>query len=137
MILISEDTLEGVNIKYYNGIDLKIALEHPKDGSGGFIFCFVDKWVSEVRKYNRESKIDDVLGDGEFKEFDSDELNNNYICIYQTDGNLEPVYNAIKGNIHKKIGKPWLLGDCIRSFAGPELGKIPTHKFGVKKGNPI
>ena len=35
MILISEDILDGVNIKYYNGIDLKIAQEHPKDGSGG------------------------------------------------------------------------------------------------------
>ena len=110
MILISEDLLDGVNVKYYDGIDLKIAQEHPKDGSNGFIFCFVDKWVSEVKKHNRESKIDNILSDSEVIDFDMDSINNNYICIYQTDGNLKPVYEAIKGNIHKKIGKP-LVGE--------------------------
>lgn len=137
MILISEDILDGVNVKYYDGIDINIAQEHPKDGSGGFIFCFVDKWVSEIKKHNRGSKIDNILSDKDIIEFDMDSLNNSYICIYQTNGNLEPVYNAIKENIHKKIGKPWLVGDCIRGFAGPELGKIPTHKFTDKKGNSI
>jgi len=137
MILISEDILDGVNVKYYDGIDLKLAQNHPKDGSNGFIFCFVDNWVNEVKKYNRESKIDNILSDEEVIDFDMDNLNNSYICIYQTDGNLEQVYNAIKGNIHKKIGKPWLVMDCIKSYAGPELGKIPTHKFTDKKGNSI
>ena len=129
MILISEEKIDDINVKYYDGIDLKMAQEHPKDGSGGFIFYFVENWVSEVKKYDRESKIDNILSDKEVIDFDIDIVNNNYICIYQTDGDLEIVYKAIKENIHKKIGKPWLVGNHNRNLVDSGLGKTPTHKF--------
>ena len=69
MILISEEKIDDINVKYYDGIDLKMAQEHPKDGSGGFIFYFVENWVSEVKKYDRGSKIDNILSDKEVIDF--------------------------------------------------------------------
>ena len=61
MILISEELIQNTNVQYYKGIDFNVAQEHPKDGSGGFLFFFVDKWVDEVKKYTRESKIDNII----------------------------------------------------------------------------
>ena len=61
MILISKDILEGVEVKYYDGIDFNKLFKHPKDGSEGFIFCFVNNWVNEVKKFDRESKIDNLV----------------------------------------------------------------------------
>ncbi len=108
MNLISKIEIDNTIVKFYDGIDLEILTKHPKDGSGGFIFCFIDKWLDEVKKHHRESKIDSILTNSEYKEFNSLEIDNNYVCIYQTDGYLEAIYESIKKNIHKKIGKPWL-----------------------------
>lgn len=108
MNLISEIEIDDTIVKFYDGIDLGILINHPKDGSAGFIFCFVDKWSDEVKKHHRASKIDSILTNSDYKEFNSLEIDNNYVCIYQTDGHLSAVYESIKKNIHQKIGKPWL-----------------------------
>lgn len=133
MILISKDMLEGIEVRYYDGIDFNKLFKHPNDGSGGFIFCFVTNWVSEVKKFDRESKIDNLVDNKPIKDLDMDDLNNNYICIYQTNGDLDVVYKTVKENITKKIGRPWAPVECIEHYTGPELGKIATHKFYSKK----
>ena len=123
MILISEIEVEGTKVKFYDGIDLDIAMKHPTDGSNGFIYCFVDSWVSEVKKHQRSSKIDSILDEFEYKEFGSEDINNNYICIYQTNGDLEVVYNTIKENIQQKLGKPWFV------TSGINRGNITTQRI--------
>ena len=129
MILISEELIQNTNVQYYKGIDSNVAQEHPKDGSGGFLFFFVDKWVDEVKKYTRESKIDNIIDSKPIKDFDMEQLNNDYICIYQTDGNFEVIYESIKNNMNNIIHRPW------SAIGNTEIGKIPTNKVVSKKGN--
>jgi len=114
MILISKEIIDGEEVRYYEGIDFDIIKEHPKDGSKGFIFCFVDNWVSEVKKYNRDNKIDTIIEDKDVKVFDMEEIDNNYVCIYQTNGSTKQTYEAIKANINTRVGKPWLVVPGIR-----------------------
>ena len=131
MILISEELIQNTNVQYYKGIDFNVAQENPKDGSGGFLFFFVDKWVDEVKKYTRESKIDNIIDSKPIKDFDMEQLNNDYICIYQTDGNFEVIYESIKNNMNNIIHRPW------SAIGNTEIGKIPTNKVVSKKGNQI
>lgn len=126
MILISEEKIQDNNVKYYKGIDFNIAQKHPKDGSGGFLFFFVEKWSDEVKKYNRESKIDNIIDSKPIDNFDIDQLDNNYICIYQTDGNFDVIYESIKNNINNLVHRPW-------STIGNIDTKIPTNKALSKK----
>jgi len=114
MILISKEIIDGDEIKYYDGIDFDIVKKHPHDGSNGFIFCFVDNWVSEIKKYNRSNKIDTIIDNKNENIFDMEEINNNYVCIYQTNGLTQQVYETIKENINTRLGKPWLVVPGIR-----------------------
>ena len=114
MTLISKENIDGSEVRYYDGIDFDIIKSHPKDGSGGFIICFVDSWVSEVKKYNRGNKIDTIINNKETNEFDIEEINNNWVCIYQANGMTEQVYETIKKNLHRKVSKPWMTTTDIR-----------------------
>ncbi len=97
MTLIDETTLNDINVKFYKGIDFDILLNHPKDGTNGFIYCFIENWVNEIKTYNRQRKISSVIDDIKYKEFEWDNINNNYICIYQTEGMLlKDVYETIR-----------------------------------------
>ena len=48
MILIDEIIVDNVNIKFYEGMDFDLLLNHSRDGSDGFVFCFIESWVNEV-----------------------------------------------------------------------------------------
>ena len=95
MILIDEIVSMGSTVRFYNGIDFDMIDDHPKDGSDGFLYFFVDKWVDEISIYKRESKINSIIGDGS-KIVDIESINNNWIAIYQTDGNTKAIYDIIK-----------------------------------------
>ena len=100
MTLIDKMILDDINVKFYKGIDFDILLNHPKDGSNGFIYCFIDNWVSEIKVYNRQRKILSVIDDVKYKEFDWSNIDNNYICIYQTDGiGIDILYQAIREKV--------------------------------------
>jgi len=100
MTLIDKMTLGDINVKFYKGIDFDILLNHPKDGSNGFIYCFIDNWVSEIKVYNRQRKILSVIDDVKYKEFDWSNIDNKYICIYQTDGiGIDILYQAIREKV--------------------------------------
>jgi hypothetical protein len=115
MILISKEIVDGDEVRYYEGIDFDIVKKHPTDGSEGFIFCFVDSWVGEVKNYNRTNKIDTIVENKELKDnFNIDDINNNYVCIYQTNGNTKETYKTIRENINTRLGKPWLIVPGIR-----------------------
>ena len=57
MILIEEIKVDNTNIRFYDGIDFNEILNHAKDGSNGFIFCYIDSWEKEVKSYESDSKI--------------------------------------------------------------------------------
>jgi hypothetical protein len=101
---------EHTKVKFYNGVDFDKLIKHPKDGSDGFIFCFIENWVKEVRSYNRELKLESLVENVEFNEFKWDTLENNYISIYQTEGvGIDVVYETIRSKLEKSQfpDQPW------------------------------
>ena len=97
MILIDSMEYENTIVKFYNGVDFDKLIKHPKDGKEGFIFCFIENWVKEVKSYNRELKLESIVNNSEFNEFKWDLLENNYISVYQTSGiGIDVVYETIR-----------------------------------------
>jgi hypothetical protein len=112
MILIDNIESDRYNIRFYNGIDFDEIKKHPEDGSRGMLICYIENWVDEVKSYNRTNKIKSILGDDEYNDLDwSNEINNNHVSIYQTDGiGLEELHKVIKGKILKLQipNQPWI-----------------------------
>jgi len=111
MILIDSMNYENTEVRFYSGIDFNKLIEHPKDGSNGFIFCFINNWVKEVTSYNRELKISSIVNDENFNEFDWKLIDNNYINIYQTDGiGIDVVYETVRNKLIKNQfpDMPWI-----------------------------
>jgi hypothetical protein len=69
MTLIEESVYNETKVKYYEGIDFDILQKHPKDGSSGFIYCFINSWVKEVQSYNRNNKLKSIIKDFNYKDF--------------------------------------------------------------------
>ena len=93
MNLISEHDTNNTNIKFYDGIDFGYAKSHPNDESEGICVFLIESWVSEVKKWERSKKLDHILNN---KEYDLDyNLDNKCIIIYQTNGELEKIYNIL------------------------------------------
>lgn len=111
MTLIEKIKVDDTDINFYNGIDIDKVINHPKDGTSGFIFCFIDNWVKEVKKWERESKIDSVLVGKKYRKFDSRNLENDYVAIYQLEG-TEPgtLFEIIKDKVINKNfpEHPWI-----------------------------
>ena len=103
MILIDEIIVEGVDAKFYEGVDFDKLLNHSKDGSDGFIFCFINNWVTEVKSYNRQRKLSSVVDSVNYEEFDWEQINNDYISVYQTEGmGISNVYEVIRAKVERK-----------------------------------
>jgi hypothetical protein len=103
MRLIEKIKIDEIDFNFYEGIDFDVLKSHPKGGESGFIFFFIDNWVKEIKKWERDSKIKSVLINHNFKKFDSRILDNNYICIYQTQNTKpEMVFNIIKDKVLNK-----------------------------------
>lgn len=97
MELLSEILIGDVITKFYKGFDHNSMLNHPKDGSDGFMVVFIDNWSDIIFRVNRSNKIDRILG-LKVDKVDSNKINfnNNYMIIYQTRGQFDIVYEAIK-----------------------------------------
>ena len=132
MILIDEIIVDDVNIKFYDGIDFDLLLNHSRDGSDGFIFCFINNWVTEVKSYNRQRKLTSVVDDISYEEFDWEKIDNNYISVYQTEGvGVSSVYQVIRSKVERNQfeHKQWVPVDSILTGAWnlskrPEIRKI-------------
>jgi len=108
MTLIDETIVNEMSVRFYNGIDFDMIMNHPNDGSEGFIYFFIDKWVSEVKAQERENKINSLIGKDTTK-FDINEIDNNYVAIYQTDGQTMSVYEVIRNKVNNNISNyPWI-----------------------------
>lgn len=103
MILIDEIIIDDVNVRFYEGIDFDQLLNHSKDGSDGFIFCFINNWVTEVKSYHRQRKLNSIVDNTDYEEFDWDQIDNNYVSVYQTEGmGIFSVYEAIRSKVERK-----------------------------------
>jgi hypothetical protein len=111
MNLIESIIVDDRNFSFYNGIDFDIVMNHPNDGSNGFIFCFIENWIDEVKIWERQSKLDSVLNDKLIEEFNSKKIENNYLAIYQLQG-TEPgvLFEIIKEKVINKNfpEHPWI-----------------------------
>jgi hypothetical protein len=113
MILIDEITVDNVNVKFYEGMDFDLLLNHAKDGSNGFIFCFIKNWLTEVKSYNRQRKLSSVVDDIDYEEFEWGKIDNNFISVYQTEGmGIHDVYQTIRKKVERKQfdSRPWIGG---------------------------
>ena len=86
MILIDKIVIDNVIFNFYEGIDFELLINHTNDGSDGFIFCFIDNWITEIKSYNRQKKLSSLIDDLYYEEFDWEKINNNFISVYQTEG---------------------------------------------------
>jgi hypothetical protein len=130
MILIDKIIIDNVKVEFYEGMDVDKLLNHPKDGSNGFIYCFIDNWVSEIKRYNRQRKISSVIDGVLYEEFEWDNINNNYICIYQTEGMLiKDVYETIrkKVEVNQFPNQPWI----TKGILGKGAIKIENRKSNI------
>jgi hypothetical protein len=125
MNLIYESYSSGFLIKYYEGIDFNIVLDHSKDGSEGMLIFFIEKWQNEVNQWKRDNKIKKVLGDS-YIEGNISEIDNSYIAIYQSDGlSIQELYKIIRKKIEcgTLIDQPWV------PIHGIERGAWKIQKF--------
>jgi hypothetical protein len=130
MILIDKIIIDNIKVEFYEGMDVDKLLNHPKDGSNGFIYCFIDNWVSEIKRYNRQRKISSVIDGVLYEEFEWDNINNNYICIYQTEGMLiKDVYETIrkKVEVNQFPNQPWI----TKGILGKGAIKIENRKSNI------
>lgn len=110
MILIDEIIVINTPVRFYEGINFDEVINHPKDGSNGFIIFFINKWVDEVHSYNRDKKIESIVNGEPFKEFESEDIDNSYVSIYQVEGvGIEEMYKTIRKKIESNSfpNQPW------------------------------
>ena len=95
--LIEELMVENNKVRFYNGLDFDFILNHPRDGSEGLIFFFIQKWQNEIVKYNRNKKLNSIFHGSNFEEFNWKEIDNDYVFIYQIQGtDNDSVYKTIR-----------------------------------------
>ncbi len=126
MILIESVNIDNKQIKFYEGVDFDMLINHAKDGSEGFIVCFLENWVNEVKTYNRNNKIKSVITKEEYSDFEWENINNDFICIYQTDGiGVNEIYRVIRNKfINKQLPEtPWIPVSGIDGAWKIEIGK--------------
>ena len=111
MILIDSMYYQDTKVMFYNGIDFSKLLTHSKDGSDGFIYLFIENWVEEVKSYNRNLKLESIINNLDFNEFNWDLIDNNYVCVYQTQGvGVDVVYDTIRKKLENDQfpDQPWI-----------------------------
>ncbi len=111
MILIEEISFQDTLIRFYSGIDFDKLIEHRKDGSDGFIYCFIENWKTEVNRYDRNNKLRSVIEGVSYQKFQWESINNDFISIYQTEGiGYEVVYNTVRKKItdNQLPDSPWI-----------------------------
>lgn len=115
MTLFDEFDINGDTIKFYDGIDYEFVRNYDIKE---FIVIFIEDWAKEQISFIRDAKINSLFDGPEYKELE--DINNNYIMIYQTSGYLEIVAESIKKklliNTNINHNEPW--------FANPSKGKI-------------
>lgn len=112
MTLIDEITNDDFKYCFYSGIDFEKAFNHPKDGSEGFMICFVENFLDEKRAYDRELKINSIIYNDSLSDT-LENIDNNYMMIYQTGEYQQQVYESVKKKLIRPKSNPIVWG-CRR-----------------------
>lgn len=94
LTLIEKAEIDGTDVFFYDGIDFDMIRDHKAED--GFLIFFVDCYDSAAKAWKRQSQIESILDGREIEDLDSEKYQNSHVAIYQTSGNLMPVYEAIK-----------------------------------------
>lgn len=115
MTLISEKNIKNINFRFYKGIDFDLILNHPDNGSAGFLVFFIESWEKEINSYKRNSKLESIIDDKKYEDFDSDQINNNCVSIYQIEGiGFEEIYKLVLDKIERTYNETWIPISGIR-----------------------
>lgn len=79
----------------YDGIDFDMIQKYS--GVDYHIFL-VESWIEEVKKWKRDNKIKSILTQNNV-DFDPYQISNSFISIYQTNGDLDLIYDTIRKKI--------------------------------------
>jgi hypothetical protein len=103
MIFLDEFKVNQHIIKFWSGFNLQTILKHPKDGSSGFLVVLVKSIDEERVKYQRDSKINQIINLQKGREFDDllESINNNWVMIYQSRGEDVQLVNILKEKFSK------------------------------------
>lgn len=100
MRMIEQKIVRGKQFRFYDGIDFDLVLEHPEDGSEGYMIVFVESFIEEMKLYNRDRKLKSVLNSSESSLFNTKMLVNDFVSIYQTDGiGLDAMVQIVKDKL--------------------------------------
>lgn len=99
MTLIDELKIEFRTIRFYDGIDFDMIHNHK---GNDFLIFFIKSWKDEIKKWERDSKLNKLLYDKDYIDFDVHNMENNYVCIYQVGDNLPGVLEVVKKRLINK-----------------------------------
>ena len=104
MTFLDKIDIQNTEVKFWSGFDLNQILNHPTDGSDGFMIVLVESISKERLKFQRESKINQILGSKNI-DFDNllDNMSNNYLSIYQSNGEDELIVKILKEKFDKTL----------------------------------
>jgi len=105
MNFLDEMYIQKLSVRFWSGFDIEQILNHPKDGSGGFMIVLVESIESERLKFQREYMINRIIGDRNIIDFDNllDNVNNSFLAIYQSIGDDELLVKILKEKFTKTL----------------------------------
>lgn len=105
MNFLDDMDIQKLNVRFWSGFDLEQILNHPKDGSDGFMIVLVESIESERLKFQREYMINRIIGDNNLIDFDNllDNVNNSFLAIYQSKGDDELLVKILKEKFTKTL----------------------------------
>lgn len=86
MRLIESEIINDRVYYYYEGLDINMIKNHPRDGSGGLIIFLIESFITEMKNQNRDRKLNSVLKNKEFIPIDTESMAHDFVAIYQYEG---------------------------------------------------
>jgi len=99
MILIEELKIDYKTVRFYDGIDFEMIYNHR---GNEFLIFFIKSWKEEIIKWERDSKLNTLLNNKDYTDFDVHNMENNYVSIYQVGDNIDVVLDVVKKRIINK-----------------------------------
>lgn len=96
MKLLETKKFNEQKVQFYQGIDVEMILQHPRDGSKGIMIIFFESLEKEKMKLMRYSTIKTILGESYENVFEKIiNLDNPNIILYETQGFMDVIYRSV------------------------------------------
>jgi hypothetical protein len=101
--------IQKYTINFWSGFCLQKVLSHPKDGTSGFMVLLLDSVQEERKKYSRDLKIDKIINNFDYQNFDDvlQNLHNDYVIIYQSNGDNDTLIQILKEKFSRELFTNW------------------------------